>query len=62
MQEYGPLLKVARVLLEDDELLIIEVGKTDDVTWELRDGDQFMTLLFVRSDGKGGTEVWDPGA
>lgn len=61
-------LKVSRVLAEDDDFLTLEVGKRDDVTFHLQQdeegetvgGDRFLTILFVRSDGQGGMEAWDP--
>lgn len=64
-------LKVARVLHSDSEFATLEVGKNDKVTFHLRQdpetgetvgGDEFLTLLFLRSDGEGAMEVWDPWA
>ncbi len=63
-------LKVSRVLSEDGDFLTLEVGKRDDVTYHLQQneegetvgGDRFLTVLFVRSDGHGDMEVWDPTA
>lgn len=69
MRVNGELLKVSRVLHKDDpDFVTLEVGKRDDVTFHLQQnedgetvgGDEFLTVLFVRSDGKGGMEAWDP--
>lgn len=62
------MLKVGRILSQDDDFAVIEVGKTDKVTFHLQQddegetvgGDQFLTFLFVRSDGDGSMETWDP--
>lgn len=70
MKMHGRHLKVSRILAEDEDFLTLEVGKRDDVTFHLQQnddgetvgGDRFLTVLFVRSDGKGGMEAWDPTA
>lgn len=56
------------MLAEDADFVTLEVGKRDDVVFHLQqdengetvDGDRFLTVLFVRADGSGGAEVWDP--
>lgn len=61
------MLKVARVLTEDDDFLTLEVGKRDDVTFNLQQdgegevvgGDRFLTLMFVHQ-ADGSVEVWEP--
>jgi len=61
-------LKVARVLHTDADFVTLEVGRHHGVTFHLQQddegvtvgGDTFYTLLFVRADGDGGMEVWDP--
>jgi hypothetical protein len=62
-------LKVARVLHEDGDFVTLEVGKRDDVTFNLQQddtgqtvgGDRFFTILFVRAGEDGASaEVWDP--
>lgn len=68
MKFSGSLLRVSRVLAEDDDFVTLEVGKRDDVTFHLQQndegetvgGDKFFTVLFVNSDGDGGAEAWDP--
>jgi len=68
MKFHGSLLRVSRVLNEDDDFITLEVGKRDDVTFHLQQndegetvgGDRFLTVLFVKSDGQGGAEAWDP--
>lgn len=68
MKFHGSLLRVSRVLNEDDDFITLEVGKRDDVTFHLQQndegetvgGDRFLTVLFVKSDGAGGAEAWDP--
>lgn len=62
MQIPKQMVKPARVLHEDDDFVTVEVGKHDDVSFTLEDGDEFLTLLFIRSDGEGGMEVWEPWA
>lgn len=61
-------LKVSRVLHDDTDFVTLEVAKHDDVIFNLQQndegevvgGDAFLTVLFVRSDGQGGMETWDP--
>lgn len=67
MQVSRAMIKVARVLVEDDDFLTIEVGKHDGVTFHLQQndegetvgGDKFLTLVFThRVDDH--MEVWEP--
>lgn len=61
------VLKVGRVLNEDDDFITLEVGKHDDVTFHLQQneegetvgGDRFMTLVFMHEDG-GTAKSYDP--
>lgn len=62
-------LKVARVLHDEGDKVILEVGKTDEVSFQLQQseetgetvgGDHFLTLIFVKAHEAGGAEVWDP--
>lgn len=61
-------LKIARVLHRDDDFVTLEVARHDDVSFHLQQndegetvgGDEFLTVLFVRSDNAGGFETWDP--
>lgn len=61
-------LYIGRILAEDNDFVTLEVGKRDDVTFHLQQnaegetvgGDQFLTILFVRSDGDGAMEIWSP--
>lgn len=57
----GSDLRVGRILHEDDDLITIEVGKRDDVTYTLDPDtpDRFLTLLFVRNTPEG-VRVWTP--
>jgi hypothetical protein len=59
MQAKRSDLRVSRKLHEDDDFVILEVGKRDDVTHRIEDGDQFYTILFVHQVD-GNVEVWDP--
>ena len=68
MQFRSSDLFVSRVLAEDADFATLEVGKRDDVTYNLHQnaegevvgGDRFLTILFVKTDGQGGAEIWDP--
>jgi hypothetical protein len=61
------MLKVGRVLHEDDDFVTLEVGKHDDVTFTLEKdedgetvgGDNFLTVLFVHAED-GAFAVWEP--
>lgn len=62
-------LFVSRVLNEDDDFVLLEVGKRDDVTFHLQQnddgetvgGDRFLTLAFVkRGDDEGTAVPWNP--
>jgi hypothetical protein len=60
-------ISVARVLSEDDDFLVLEVGKHDNVTFTLQKdedgetigGDRFLTVLFIHHTDDG-AEVWKP--
>lgn len=66
----GNVLKVGRILHEDDDFVTIEVGKRDDVTFHLQQddtgetvgGDKFLTILFVHATAEkpGAVQAWDP--
>lgn len=61
------MMKVSRVLAEDDDFITLEVGKHDAVTFHLQQnaegetvgGDKFLTVMFVHNEG-GTAEVWEP--
>lgn len=55
-------LFVARVISKDDpEFVTIEVMKGMDSTFTVQDGDEFLTMVFVRASGKPGeAESFDP--
>lgn len=64
------VLKVGRVLHEDDDFITLEIGKRDDVTFHLQQndngetvgGDRFLTIIFVHADeaNPGTATSWDP--
>jgi hypothetical protein len=62
------LIRVGRVLHQDDDFVTIEVGKHDGVTFHLQQndqgetvgGDKFLTLLFMHNAGDGTAKPWDP--
>lgn len=71
MKVPSELLKVSRVLHEDDDFVTLEVAKHDNVTFHLGQneegetvgGDRFLTVLFVRATpeaGAGAASAWDP--
>lgn len=51
MQAKGSDILVARILSEDEDFLTIEIMKDENNTFTLRDGDRFLTLMFVRQEG-----------
>jgi hypothetical protein len=53
-------LVVGRVLHEDDDLVTMEVGKRDDVTFHLQQDDRFFTLVFIKSEKDGTARTWKP--
>lgn len=64
------ILKIGRVLHEDDDFVTLEIGKRDDVTFHLQQdesgetvgGDRFFTVVFVHADksNPGNAVSWDP--
>ncbi len=52
-------IRVARVLAQDDKFMTLEVLKTDDEPVHVHEGDEFLTLIFVRQE-RGGVESWMP--
>lgn len=69
MQISSDMLAVGRLLSEDDDFMVIEVAKNDKVSFTLQQdedgetvgGDQFFTMLFCRSNGQGGMEIYQLG-
>ena len=47
------LIRVGRVLHEDDGYITISVAKSLDTELHLNEGDQFLSLVFVHSEGEG---------
>lgn len=47
MKVPGNLMRVGRVLHEDDAFMTIEIAKSEQRQLRVEDGDQFLTLLFV---------------
>ena len=52
-------LKVGRILSQDEDSVILEIQKSQDTPIDLFGGEQFLTLIFVRSNN-GKVESWDP--
>lgn len=55
----GADLRVARVLHQDERFLTLEVAKQDDWPLQIQDGDEFLTLLFVKQRD-GAVHAWLP--
>lgn len=63
-------LKISRVLSEDNDFMVVEIGKRDDVTYHLQmddegetvGGDKFLSLVFVKANPltPGQMVSWDP--
>lgn len=63
MKVPGHLMRVGRILHEDDGFLTIEVAKSDQWRLSVESGDRFLTLLFVhQADTPHGprAEAWLP--
>lgn len=41
---------VARVMSQDDDFVVLQVGKRDDVSFKVEEGDEFLTLGFTVGD------------
>jgi hypothetical protein len=56
MQVAGADVLVGRVLNEDNDFMILEIGKHEDVTFTLNEGtenpDTFYMLIFVKQSDK----------
>lgn len=50
---------LGRILHQDKDFVTVEVGRRDDVEWNLSEGDQFITLVFpaehTEADIEGGS-------
>lgn len=61
-------LKVGRVLSDEGDRVILEIGKTDEASFslehfELAGGAQptkFYTVLFIKADDEGTLSIWEP--
>lgn len=54
-------LKIARVLHQDDSFITLEICKNEHRQLKIEDGDEFLSLIFVRHDPSDNTmEVWTP--
>lgn len=51
-------MRAARVLFEDDQYLTLEVAKDLQRKLEVRDGDAFLTVTFVKAQGEGRLRRW----
>jgi hypothetical protein len=63
MKVPGNLMRVGRVLHEDDAFVTIEVAKSDQRQLRVEGGDQFLTLIFVhaaQTPAGPRTEAWLP--
>ncbi len=61
MQLPAKMLRIGRVLHEDDDFLTIEVPKDDQRQLRVEDGDKFLTFIFVKRDPEDGAMgVWIP--
>lgn len=55
-------IRMSRVVNEDGDWLLLEVPKHDNLSFTIDQvgRDRFMSVLFVKSDGVGGVNVYNP--
>lgn len=61
-------LKVGRVLSDEGDRVILEIGKTDEASFSLEHFElagsskpaRFYTLVFMRVDDEGTLSIWEP--
>lgn len=54
-------VRIAKKVGENDEGITLFVPKSmTEGTFHLQEGDEFLTMMFVKSDGEGALEVWLP--
>lgn len=60
MQAKGGDIRIAKVVGENEDGLTLFVPKDMQGEFKLSEGDQFLSLLFVKNDGQGGVVAWTP--
>jgi hypothetical protein len=55
-------IKIAKVVGENEDGLTLFVPKDEHGVFHLTEGDTFLSVLFVKTDGRGGVMAWEPWA
>lgn len=53
-------VRIAKVVGENEDGLTLFVPKDMQGTFHLTEGDRFLTLVFMKTDGVGGAQAWIP--
>lgn len=54
------MIRMARVLYEDEKFMTIEIAKDLQTEVQLNQGDRFYSMVFIRSMGDEKMESWLP--
>lgn len=52
-------ITVAQTLHQDEDFIFLKVAKNDHIAFDVEEGDQFFTLMFMHSEN-GNTVSWTP--
>lgn len=53
-------IKISKVIGESEDGITLFIPKNEHGTFHLTEGDRFLSLMFVKTDGHGGMMVWTP--
>lgn len=56
----GQHVHIAKVVGESDEGLTLFVPKDEHGVFHLEEGDEFLTIRFIKADGRGSVTSWTP--
>lgn len=60
MQTPSEVVRIAKVVGENEDGLTLFVPKSMEGTFHLTPGDKFLTMLFVKNNGDGAVTPWIP--
>lgn len=60
MQVHKDVIRIAKVVGENEEGLTLFVPKDEEGVFHLTEGDEFLTVMFVKNGGEGSLTPWVP--
>lgn len=57
---HGQHIRLSKIVGENEDGMTLFIPKSDQGSFEIKEGDQFLTLVFVKPDPNGGVMAWTP--